>query len=154
MGTLPSELALLTRLERLELTRNCLTGTIPSELGDLSKSLVFLGLGVNDFEGRLPTEMGKLTVLRTVGLERNRFSGSIPTHFGNMVEARLLNLDRNQLSGTVPPNLWRMTLLRGLNLSYNNDLVGTIPYPLCEQRLTYMEAVCDNVECPCCTACH
>lgn len=151
-GTLPSELGLLSNLERLELTRNHLTGSIPSEVGDLSQ-LVFLGLGVNDLEGRLPTEMGKLFRLRTVGLERNQISGTIPNDFGNMAEARLLNLDRNRLSGTVPSSLWRMTLLRGLNLSYNHDLVGTIPYPLCEQRLSYLQADCENVECPCCTTC-
>jgi len=152
-GTLPTELALLTRLERLELTRNHLTGSIPSQLGDLGESLVFLGLGVNDLSGPLPTEMGHLCKLRTVGLERNSISGTIPTELGKMVEARLLNLDRNELSGTVPTSLWRMTLLRGLNLSFNNDLVGTIPYPLCEQRLNYLQADCDNVECSCCTTC-
>lgn len=153
-GTIPSELMQLKKMERIELTRNHLTGSIPTQIGDLSQSLVFLGLGVNDLNGNLPTEMGKLDRLRTVGLERNRISGTIPTEFGNMVEARLLNLDWNQLTGTVPANLWRMTLLRGLNLGFNNDLVGTIPFPLCEQRLGYLEADCDNVECPCCTTCN
>eukprot|EP00526_Cylindrotheca_closterium_P006312 CAMPEP_0113634990 /NCGR_PEP_ID=MMETSP0017_2-20120614/18228_1 /TAXON_ID=2856 /ORGANISM="Cylindrotheca closterium" /LENGTH=591 /DNA_ID=CAMNT_0000545729 /DNA_START=155 /DNA_END=1930 /DNA_ORIENTATION=+ /assembly_acc=CAM_ASM_000147 len=152
-GTLPTELAQLSRLERVELTRNDITGPLPSELGNLSK-LVFLGLGVNDMSGPLPSEMGKLDILRTIGLERNQFRSTIPTEWGNMVEARLLNLDRNQLTGTVPYSLWHMTLLRGLNLSFNSGLVGTIPYPLCEQRLNYLEANCENVDCPCCTTCH
>ncbi|CAJ1963827.1 unnamed protein product [Cylindrotheca closterium] len=152
-GTIPTELALLSKLERLELTRNDLTGSLPTQLGRLSQ-LVFLGLGVNDLSGPLPSEMGKLTILRTIGLERNRFSSTIPNEWGKMVEARLLNLDRNQLSGTVPSSLWHMTLLRGMNLSFNPNLDGFIPYPLCEQRLAYLQADCENVDCPCCTTCN
>lgn len=152
-GPLPTELGLLSKLERLELTRNHITGSLPTELGNLGE-LVFLGLGVNDMSGPLPSEMGNLDVLRTIGMERNQFTSTIPTEWGKMVEARLLNLDRNQLTGTVPPNLWRMTLLRGLNLSFNTNLSGAIPIPFCEQRLAYLQADCDNVDCPCCTTCN
>merc|ERR1711935_109567 len=98
--------------------------------------------------------MGRLDKLRTIGPERNQFTGIIPTESGNMVEARLLNLDRNQISGSLPQSLEKMTLLRGLNLSFNRDLVGRIPDLLCNQHLSYLQADCDNIDCPCCTTCH
>jgi len=152
-GTLPTELALLHKLERLEVTRNLLEGTIPTELGNLSE-LVFLGLGVNYLSGALPSEMGRLDKLRTIGLERNQLTSKIPTEIGNMVETRLLYLDRNQFTGSLPQSLERMTLLRGMNLSFNSQLVGRIPNLLCAQHPSYLQADCDNIDCPCCTTCH
>jgi Leucine-rich repeat (LRR) protein len=37
VGSVPTELGVLSRLRRLDLSRNELIGTIPSQLGDLSR---------------------------------------------------------------------------------------------------------------------
>lgn len=48
--------------ERLQLTMNDLTGTIPSTIGLLT-DLVVLGLGRNQFRGALPFVLGNLESL-------------------------------------------------------------------------------------------
>lgn len=37
-----------------------------------------------DLTGSLPTQLGDLSNLAILGLGRNDFAGSIPTHFGNL----------------------------------------------------------------------
>ena len=59
-GTVPTELGLLSNLQRLELTQNSFTEELPSEIGNL-ENLTFMGLGRNSFWGPLPSELGKLT---------------------------------------------------------------------------------------------
>ena len=68
-GTIPTELGLLTRLMRLQFPRNRgIGGTIPSELGSLT-SLFFLELSANILTSTIPTELGLLTNLRKCGLQ-------------------------------------------------------------------------------------
>ena len=65
-GTLPNELALLNKLERVELSGGpdtFLTGALPSELGLLT-SLSYLSLRENDLRGRIPTEIGSWSLIR------------------------------------------------------------------------------------------
>ena len=53
-GTLPSELGSLSKLQYLNLNANALSGALPSELGSLS-NLQSIYLGGNDLNGTLPT---------------------------------------------------------------------------------------------------
>ena len=62
-GSIPTELGNLTGLEDLRLHNNKLSGTIPTELGQLS-SLTSLSLGDNQLSGSIPTELGNLTDLQ------------------------------------------------------------------------------------------
>lgn len=61
----------------LDFTRCDLTGTLPTEIGNL-QSLAVLGLGRNDLTGTIPTQVGNLTNLVYLGLERNDLGGTIP----------------------------------------------------------------------------
>merc|ERR1719326_1407336 len=58
-GFIPSEIALLTSMERLELGYNKFRGNLLTEIGKLT-SLFYLGLNDNQFEGPVPSEMGRL----------------------------------------------------------------------------------------------
>jgi hypothetical protein len=58
-GTIPSELGQLTQLETLFLQENTLTGTIPSWLGQLSL-LKQLQLNSNNLVGSMPSEICEL----------------------------------------------------------------------------------------------
>ncbi|CAJ1965994.1 unnamed protein product [Cylindrotheca closterium] len=152
-GTLPTEFGLLTKLERLELTKNDLVGPLPSELGNLD-TLRFLGIGQNSFEGPLPTSLGKLSRLNTIGLEWNQFT-EIPSELGNMVETRILNMDHNAFAtGGVPTTLGQLSNLKQLNLIFNSGLVGTMPVEVCNLKMDVLQADCDKLDCDCCTFCN
>ena len=107
-----------------------LTGTLPSELGDLA-SLSTLNIGcyavrspdwtlcdtltITDgrltmgLDGSIPDDLGKLTNLRVLQLQGNRLTGSIPNELGDLTALRTLWLqgnyrldDKGTLTGTNP----------------------------------------------------
>ena len=56
----------------------------------------------NNLSGTLPAELGDLTRLETLDLDGNRISGPIPTEIGNLTNLTVLSLDHNRLSGPIP----------------------------------------------------
>ena len=128
-GSIPSELGELSELRTLNLNFNRLSGSIPSELGNLSE-LRELNINTNlSLSGPIPSELGKLTQLRTLVLSRSQLSGSIPSELGELSELRTLNLNENRLSGSIPSELGNLTQLRTLILVLN-QLSGSIPSEL------------------------
>jgi len=74
---------------------NNLNGTLPSEIGNLS-FLESLGIYYNfNLRGRLPTELGNLTELRLIYMPGNGFSGPIPSSLGNLSKLDVLYLSDN-----------------------------------------------------------
>ena len=127
-GSIPPELGNLTKLETLYLDRNQLSGPIPSEIGSLS-NLNYLALNGNQLTGSIPPELGNLTKLETLYLDRNQLSGPIPSQLGNLTKLEALYLNRNQLSGPIPSELGSLSNLRSLYLR-DNELSGCIPNAL------------------------
>ena len=103
------------RVTYLELGGNALSGTLPSELGNLT-NLQELYLYENELSGGLPAWLGDLTHLRELDLYDNDFSGSLPESLSNLTNLEVLYLDRNQLSGPLPGSLVKLTRLKWLNL--------------------------------------
>jgi hypothetical protein len=112
VGTLPTELALLTnlrdfelegfnvlgtlegkfaspKLERLTLNRTGLSGTLPSELFLNNPNLRSLHLGYSQMEGTLPDSLWSMTALENVTLLSNSFSGPLERHL-NLNESTTL----------------------------------------------------------------
>ena len=120
-GTIPSDISNLSGLTHLDLGGNSLSGTIPSGLSSLSK-LIFLFLDGNSLSGTIPdlssTDLGELR------LDNNELSGTIPAWLNNKDMTRL-TLHGNRLTGTIP-DLSGLDRLRDFDLS-NNRLSGTIP---------------------------
>ena len=112
-GTLPSQLANLTKLERLLLHVNSLGDAIPPALGNLT-NLQEIFLHTNQLNGTIPAELGHLVNLETLRLEGNQLSGSIPPELGNLSKLRDFWLAANQLSGAIPEELGNLTELRNL----------------------------------------
>eukprot|EP00559_Dactyliosolen_fragilissimus_P005619 CAMPEP_0184870576 /NCGR_PEP_ID=MMETSP0580-20130426/37972_1 /TAXON_ID=1118495 /ORGANISM="Dactyliosolen fragilissimus" /LENGTH=314 /DNA_ID=CAMNT_0027372723 /DNA_START=23 /DNA_END=967 /DNA_ORIENTATION=+ len=61
-GTLPSEIGYLSKLVSLDLLGNFIGGTVPASIGCLKK-LEVLSLSNNNFSGTLPKSMGQMTNL-------------------------------------------------------------------------------------------
>ena len=127
-GTIPTELGNLTNLNDLRLHQNSLSGSIPAELGDLV-NLTILYLPQNSLSGSIPPELGDLVNLQTLHLYNNSLSGTIPPELGDLVNLQTLSLYNNSLSGTIPPELGDLALLNTLKL-HSNVLTGTIPSEL------------------------
>ena len=127
-GTLPSELGNLTNLQWLMLVSNQLSGTLPASLGALP-NLQSLDLDTNQLSGTLPAWLGSLTNLQSLSLSRNELSGEIPSELGNLTNLEWLALIDNELSGEIPSELGNLTNLQDLWLS-DNELSGEIPSEL------------------------
>jgi Leucine-rich repeat (LRR) protein len=64
----------LTKLQILCLFNNSLSGSIPSEVGNL-KDLLEIDLSQNHLSGPIPIELGKLAQLQVLYLAFNKLSG-------------------------------------------------------------------------------
>eukprot|EP00957_Ditylum_brightwellii_P096605 7357589-Ditylum_brightwellii.AAC.1 len=83
------------------LSDNQLIGSIPSEVGLLS-GLTFLYLENNQLTGSIPSVVGLLSHLGELYLRNNQLIGSIPSEVGLLSELTFLYLDNNQLTGSIP----------------------------------------------------
>ena len=127
-GTLPTELGNLTEMWVLDLADNNLTGSIPLSMASLTK-LADLNLGANQLSGSIPAFLGDLEELREVRLSRNKFTGTIPVALTRLTKLVALWIENNKLTGTLPTELGSMSRLLALNVA-GNELSGSIPSEL------------------------
>ncbi|KAJ4707479.1 putative Receptor protein kinase [Melia azedarach] len=127
-GSIPSQIGSLSKLRQLLLHRNNLTGSIPSELGSL-RNLENLFLAYNHLEGPIPTILTNLTKLKTLSLFSNNLSGLLPTELGNLKDLTALDVGENNLIGPIPSSLYHLTNLTDLYLNlnrFNGSISGKI----------------------------
>ncbi|CAN8231228.1 unnamed protein product [Cochlearia groenlandica] len=115
----------LTKLVKLSMSNNSISGVLPDSLVDF-KSLQFLDLSDNLFSSSLPKDIGRSISLRNLSLAGNNFSGEIPESMGGLTSLQSLDMSRNTLSGPMPKSLTRLNELLYLNLS-SNGFTGKIP---------------------------
>ncbi|XP_052177859.1 probable leucine-rich repeat receptor-like serine/threonine-protein kinase At3g14840 isoform X3 [Diospyros lotus] len=123
-GTLPPELVRLSFLQEIDLTRNYLSGTIPSEWGTMN--LVNISLLGNRLTGSIPKELGNISTLVNLTMEFNQLSGAIPPEIGNLSRLEKLFLTSNNFTGELPKELAKLTNLKHLWLA-DNYFTGKIP---------------------------
>uniref|UniRef100_A0A7N0VB97 non-specific serine/threonine protein kinase n=1 Tax=Kalanchoe fedtschenkoi TaxID=63787 RepID=A0A7N0VB97_KALFE len=119
---------LSSKIERLLLGFNMISGHIPAEIGNLV-SLVALGMENNKLIGDVPSSIGNLVMLQSLALGRNRLQGTIPPSLGNLKNLNTLYLEDNGLEGSIPLNLRHCSSLQKLYLS-SNKLNGTVSIEL------------------------
>lgn len=123
-GTLPSEIGRLSKLVSLRLDRGRVFGSIPASIGGMT-SLTMISISETSMSGTVPTIIGTLSRLASVFLEMNRFSGSIPASIFALPRLRFLDLRDNKFVSTLP-NTMGCTALRALRLD-DNSIRGTLP---------------------------
>jgi len=128
-GSIPSEIGNLTNLHDLNLSENQLTGEIPPEIGNLM-NLNYLDLNGNLLTGEIPPEIGNLTNLTFLVLHTNQLTGSIPPEIGNLTNLGVLLLTWNQLTGEIPQEV--CDLIESNNLNMDNILWGNNLINTCE----------------------
>jgi len=174
-GTIPPELALLTRLESIDFDSNLLAGSIPPQLSSLTR-LTFLDLWDNQLTGSIPPQLSSLTSLDVFDLSKNMLTGVIPPQLSTLTALTWHSIDTNQLTGTIPPQLSKLSALRVLSFSFNqltgtiptelstltalttlylaaNQLTGTVPSGLCAIGIPEFAVDLATVECACCSCC-
>nr|XP_043626685.1 probable LRR receptor-like serine/threonine-protein kinase At1g07650 [Erigeron canadensis] len=121
---LPSEFSKLRYLKVLDLSRNYLDGTVPSQWATMR--LTNLSLMGNRLSGQFPRALTRMTTLIDLSIEGNRFSGLIPQDIGNMKSLQKLVIASNTFTGPLPVALAKLTNLTDLRISDNN-FTGKIP---------------------------
>jgi hypothetical protein len=132
-GTVPSELGNLTELTELRAYSNRLSGDI-KVLGRLSK-LSVLDLHANKLNRPIPPELGQLTTTLTIlNLGNNPLTGEIPAELGSLTSLKQLVLYSNELTGSIPSTLGNLTNLEVLGIYMNPLQNGPIPVELTQLR--------------------
>jgi len=111
-----------TEWNLIDLSNNNLTGTIPSQIGELS-ALTRLIMHANNLSGNIPATIGNASELRQIWLFSNQLNGILPNEIGNLTHLTHLGLGNNQLTGSVPASYGNLSNLGFLTLK-NNNLSG------------------------------
>ena len=69
-----------------------------------------LNLAANNLTGTIPSELGNLSSLEELYLSLNQLTGTIPAQLGNLANLELLYLHDNRLTGPLPQNLTSLSL--------------------------------------------
>ena len=125
-GTIPQEIEQLTNIKLLYMENNLLSGSIPESLGNL-QNLYVLSLFQNKLTEQIPLSIGNLSRLSELYLQENYLSGPIPGALGGCKKMDKLNLSCNSFDDNIPKELFTLSsLVEGLDLSHNK-LSGEIP---------------------------
>ena len=125
IGTIPTTIGYLRKLQSLVLLENGLAGKLPLEIGDLI-SLRKLVLSENHFVGQIPQSFGKLSELLILDLSRNNLSGSLPLSIGSLASLIKLDLSYNKLEGKLPIEIGNLKNVTLLDLGSNNFSGGLV----------------------------
>ncbi len=137
-GTVPPELGALSRLRTLDLNENPrLRGVLPAQLFEpVSRPLTHVySFGNAALSGTLPRSVPKL--LQEFEASRCRLSGTLPA-YEYAGALRYVFLERNAISGTIPRSFGSLRRLRELELS-GNRLSGSVPSALLQIPMAHFD---------------
>ncbi|KAH9658686.1 protein kinase domain-containing protein [Citrus sinensis] len=97
IGSIPWSLYNISSLERIDLSSNSLSGTLPNDICIRLPKLETLYLGANQFFGHIPSSLSECTRLQILWLSDNQFTGRLPENIGNLSKLMVLGLGKNNL---------------------------------------------------------
>ena len=105
-GTIPPQIALMPKLEQLNVHDNTrISGTLPTQLGSLEK-LSEVYAYQSSVSGTIPSELGTAATAsaRQMNLlvHRTAFSGTLPSQLATLTAFRYLHAYEASFSGTLP----------------------------------------------------
>ncbi|KAK1383665.1 Protein kinase domain-containing protein [Heracleum sosnowskyi] len=137
-GSIPSQIGTLSKLKHLSLQYNDLSGNLPSSLFNLSQ-LQVLDVNTNNLRGSIPSGINSFKNMHFLHLGYNKLTGVIPSELGNLSNLVTLYLQDNNFSGTLPSSLINLTKLQTLQVS-DNDLSGYFPSGISSfENLVYLD---------------
>ncbi|XP_044415578.1 receptor-like protein EIX2 [Triticum aestivum] len=138
IGTIPSSICQLTKLKRLDLSGNQLTGDImpcqkelvPNSTDQFVSDMLSLALNNNDLTGEFPKFLQRSSGLMFLDLSYNRLFGGLPEWLPQkMPHMKILRVRSNMFSGHIPKSLTSLHDLHYLDIAHNK-ITGTIPWSL------------------------
>ncbi|KAJ4979525.1 hypothetical protein NE237_010305 [Protea cynaroides] len=117
-----------SNLKLLYLSNNDISGQIPSHIASL-KRLLRLDLSDNNLRGPIPASISNLTRLLTLRLQNNLLSGQLPDLSSALPLLKEFNVTNNELLGRLPIGLQTKFGLR--SFAGNAGLCGSSPLPVC-----------------------
>lgn len=175
---MPTEVGLLSSLEFIGADLTFLTGSIPTEIGNLGATLHTFQVRGADMGGTsIPSELGRCTSLGTSLLVRcgypyharcivtqtfilsllemlmislSNFGGTLPSELGHLTSMTLFEADDNYFVGTFPNEFENLVALETFAFRGVETLSGTIPSGMCNINVNGGMYVGHNVECACC----
>jgi hypothetical protein len=99
-GSIPSQLALLTKLVHIEFTANLLIGTIPEEIWTMSQLELFK-IDLNELTGTLSSELANLDRLQQLSLGSNQLTGNLP-EMASLTNMERLDIYFSKMVGPFP----------------------------------------------------
>lgn len=123
-GSIPENLPLT--IQRIFLSANQLTGSIPTSLSQLT-FLSDMSLNSNNLSGELPDSFQSLTGLINLDISSNNFSGPLPPSMASLSSLTTLRIQQNQFTGVL--DVLEDLPIKDLNIG-NNSFSGPIPEKL------------------------
>ncbi|XP_022633988.1 LRR receptor-like serine/threonine-protein kinase GSO1 [Vigna radiata var. radiata] len=133
----------LTKMRRIDVSNNNITGQIPSNnISSILPNLQSLNLSTNRIQGSISPEFGKMSLLQTLDLSDNHLSGEIPMNLsGHGSFLKYLILSKNKLDGPIFPTL---KYLEELYLD-DNSFYGSIPSSFLDSSLIHLDLSYNNL---------
>ncbi|RDX72849.1 LRR receptor-like serine/threonine-protein kinase GSO2, partial [Mucuna pruriens] len=104
----------------LDISNNKVSGLLPEDIGTFLPQVSILNLSMNNFDGSVPTSIGKMQLLNSLDLSHNSFSGELPEQLATgCISLQKLRLSNNLFHGNIP-KFSSFTNLVELFLNNNN----------------------------------
>jgi Leucine-rich repeat (LRR) protein len=150
-GTIPTEMGNLSRLAYLDFALlSDLRGSIPSQFVNLSRlSLLSLSDCFSDDIDFSSILLSLPTSLEKLWITSGGFEGTIPNEIGNYQSLKSLTFSFLHLTGTLPTEIGLLTELQSIHMKYLLQLVGGIPSEVGKlTHLTLLDLPCTLDETP------
>lgn len=101
-GSISEDLQYCVSLQKLDLSGNSFSGSIPPHICEWLPYLVSMDLSNNQFTGPIPADLARCSYLNSLILSDNELSGTIPVELTSLGRLNKFSVANNQLTGTIP----------------------------------------------------